>query len=55
MRYTQVLKVDLLYLFTYPKIYVDKDAIENYEKISVTFEVSPDKRDILLNLVTKKE
>ena len=51
----EVLKVDLLYLFTYPKIYVDKDTIENYEKISVTFEVSPDKRDILLNLVTKKE
>jgi len=51
----EVLKVDLLYLFTYPKIYVDSSSIENYEKISVTFEVSPEKRDILLNLITKKE
>jgi len=51
----EILKVDLLYLFTYPKTYVDRDTFENYEKISVTFEVSPDKRDILLNLITKKE
>jgi len=50
----EVLKVDVLYLFTYPKVYVDSSAIENYEKISVTFEVSPDKRDILLNLIEKK-
>jgi len=42
-------------IITYPKTYVDSSTIENYEKISVTFEVSPDKRDILLNLVTKKE
>ena len=51
----EVLEVDVIYLFTYPKIYVDSSTIENSEKISVTFEVSPDKRDILLNLVTKKE
>jgi transcriptional regulator with XRE-family HTH domain len=42
-------------IITYPKKYVDSSTIDNYEKISVTFEVSPDKRDILLNLVTKKD
>ncbi|MDL2308521.1 helix-turn-helix domain-containing protein [Bacteroidales bacterium OttesenSCG-928-C03] len=46
------LNVDLLYLFTYPKKYVDSETIEKPERISVIFEVSPDKRDILLNLVT---
>jgi len=49
----EILKVDITYLFTYPKTYVDASTIANSEKISVTFEVSPDKRDILLNLVTK--
>jgi len=49
-----VLKVDVIYLFTYPKTYVDASTFENNEKISVTFEVSPDKRDILLNLVAKQ-
>lgn len=47
-----VLKVEIIDLFTYPKIFVDKESISNAERISVTFEVSPDKRDILLNLVT---
>jgi transcriptional regulator with XRE-family HTH domain len=51
----EILKVDVIYLFTYPKTYIDASTIENSEKISVTFEVSPDKRDILLNLVTKKD
>jgi transcriptional regulator with XRE-family HTH domain len=51
----EILEVDVIYLFTYPKTYVDSSTIEHSEKISVTFEVSPDKRDILLNLVTKKE
>ena len=55
MKIAEVLKVDVIYLFTYPKTYVDASTIENSEKILVTFEVSPDKRDILLNLVTKKE
>jgi transcriptional regulator with XRE-family HTH domain len=51
----EILQVDILYLFTYPKTFVDESTIKNYEKISVTFEVSPDKRDILLNLVAKKK
>lgn len=41
-------------IYTYPKKYVDRDEINLPERISVTFEVSPDKRDILLNLVTSK-
>lgn len=49
----QCLKVRVIDLFTYPEVYVRKD--ETQERISVTFEVSPDKRDILLNLVTKKD
>lgn len=49
----KVLQVEIIDLFTYPKIFVDKNSIDNAERISVTFEVSPDKRDILLNLVTK--
>jgi transcriptional regulator with XRE-family HTH domain len=51
----EILRVDVIYLFTYPKTYVDKSTIESCEKISVTFEISPDKRDLLLNLVTKPE
>lgn len=48
----QVLGVEVIDLFTYPKKYVDSSTIENYERISVTFEISPDKRDDLLKLVT---
>lgn len=46
------LSVDVLYLFTYPNIYVDATSVESNERISVTFEVSPDKRDYLLKMVT---
>jgi transcriptional regulator with XRE-family HTH domain len=42
-------------IITYPKTYIDSSTIENCEKISVTFEISPDKRDLLLNLVSKKK
>jgi len=48
-----ILNVDITYLFTYPKKYVDASTIDNSERISVTFEVSPDKRDLLLGLVRK--
>lgn len=46
---------DVTYFFTYPKRYVDADLVNAPERISVTFEVSPDKRDILLKLVTGQE
>lgn len=48
------LGVRVIDLFTYPDRYVRDDLIGIGERISVTFEVSPDKRDILLSLVTKK-
>ncbi|MFK8284679.1 helix-turn-helix domain-containing protein [Capnocytophaga canis] len=48
-----VLREDVLYLFTYPKRFVDKTSIEdNHDRISITFEVSADKREHLLKLVT---
>lgn len=47
------LNVRVIDLFTYPDVYVKKG--EAQDRISVIFEVSPDKRDILLNLVTKKD
>lgn len=50
-----VLHCTVIDLFTYPKKYVDKDGVPQSERISVTFEVSPDKRDVLLSLVTKNE
>lgn len=46
---------DVTYFFTYPKRYVDSDLVNAPERISVTFEVSPDKRDILLKLVTGQD
>lgn len=46
---------DVTYFFTYPKRYVDSDLINAPERISVTFEVSPDKRDFLLKLVTGQD
>ena len=50
-----VLGVRMIDIITYPDVYVNKNDLEQPDRISVTFEVSPDKRDILLNLVTKKE
>jgi transcriptional regulator with XRE-family HTH domain len=52
---SKALEVDVLYLLTYPDEYVKKgENTDNTERISVTFEISPDKRDVLLNLITKK-
>lgn len=49
------LQVSVIDLFTYPEVYVKREEASSYERISVTFEVSPDKRDILLNLVTRQD
>lgn len=52
---SNALGVDVLYLFTYPKVFIDRDLVkENADRISITFEVSPDKREHLLKLVTKE-
>ena len=45
--------MDIIDIFTYPKKYVDSETIINkYDKVSVTFEISADKREHLLKLVT---
>lgn len=51
----EILKEDIIYLFTYPKRYIDKDTLKGQDRISVTFEISPDKRDYLLRLVTQQD
>ncbi|GHT35480.1 hypothetical protein FACS189434_13350 [Bacteroidia bacterium] len=48
------LEMDVVDIITHPKKYVDGDLITQPERISVTFEISPDKRDVLLSLVTGK-
>lgn len=46
-------QMSVIDIITYPKRFVSEDSsAENNERISVTFEVSPDKRDYLLKLVT---
>lgn len=45
------LDVDVTYLLTYPKHFVDAENISNKERVSITFEVHPDNRDSLLKLV----
>lgn len=49
----EILNEDLLYLFTYPKRYVDEDSLPAGDSVSITFEVSAEKRDFLLELVAK--
>lgn len=46
---------DITYFFTYPKRYVDEESIKKHDRICVTFEISPDKREHLLKLVTGSE
>jgi len=41
-------------IYTFPDVYVKKGAKDIIERVSVTFDVSPENRDILLNLVTGK-
>lgn len=42
-------------IVTYPEKYVKLEDGYTGERVSVTFEVSPDKRDMLLRLVTKND
>ncbi len=48
------LHVRVIDLFTYPDRYV-RESQSADKRVSVTFEVSPEERDYLLSLVTKKE
>lgn len=49
------LHMSLIDIVTYPQRYVVKDAPDAGERVSITFEVSPDKRDMLLGLVTQNQ
>lgn len=48
----KALEVPLIDIITYPKQFVDKDSANIPERISITFEVSSDKREHLLKMVT---
>lgn len=49
------LRVDMLYLITYPDVYVKKsEAGSLSKKISVTFEVDESEKEYLLRLVNKR-
>jgi transcriptional regulator with XRE-family HTH domain len=50
----KVLQVREIDIFTYPRIFVDKDTVQHADKVSVTFEISPDNIDLLLQLISKK-
>ena len=46
------LQMEVADIFTYPKKYVDRETVvSNADKVSVTFEISADKREHLLKLV----
>lgn len=49
----KALDVDLIYLFTYPRYYVQADSTQRNDRVSITFEVSPAKRDALLKMVVE--
>ena len=48
------LHVRIIDLFTYPDKYV-RESNTSDRRVSVTFEVSPEERDYLLSIVTKKD
>lgn len=48
---SKVLQTEIIDLFTYPKKYIDKSTIKDAERVLISFEVSPKKRDELLKLV----
>lgn len=51
----QVLDVRVIDLFTYPERYLAPDSIQSCEKISVTFEISPEHKELLLRLIDNSE
>jgi len=51
-RIADILDVRVIDIITYPKKYVDIESIkESPERISITFEVSTDKKDDLLRMI----
>lgn len=51
------LGVDPIYLLTYPKKYVDSSFINDqnaaHSRVSITFEVAPERHQMLIDLLTK--
>lgn len=52
-KFAKALQMRVIDVITYPEIFVPKGNKEG-EKVSVTFEVSPDKRDLLLEMINKQ-
>ena len=50
-----LLQIPVQDIVTYPDKYVKLEDRYTGERVSVTFEVSPDKRDLLLRMVTQKD
>jgi hypothetical protein len=48
------LHMSIIDIITYPEKYV-KDSGKDEERVSVVFEVSPDKRDMLLQMITESK
>lgn len=55
LQIANVLGVSVIDIITHPTKWVPSSEMVDSERISVTFEISPDKRDLLLKLVTNKE
>lgn len=51
--FAKALRMRVIDVITYPAIYVPQDNKEK-KKVSVTFEVSPDERDLLLKMINKQ-
>lgn len=47
----KVLNISVIDIITYPRIFVDKESSNIPDRISVTFEVSADKREQLLKMI----
>lgn len=43
--------MNVIDIYTYPKKYVDRDTIQTPERVSVTFEINPENKDLLLSLI----
>ena len=48
----KALNMSVIDVVTYPQVYVNKEVMNIPERISVTFEISSDKREHLLKMVT---
>lgn len=52
LQIAMILEISIVDLITYPKKYVEENDVSKSERVSVTFEISSDKKEHLLKLVT---